>query len=85
VRVAGIVNGSIEGRPQSLVIRAPRVLARVSGQQDTARSMESEHLKVYCGIDWAEKHVRHDIALVDADGSWWPSGASRKPLRVSRS
>jgi len=28
--------------------------------------MESEHLKVYCGIDWAEKH--HDIALVDADG-----------------
>jgi transposase len=23
-------------------------------------------LKVYCGIDWAEKH--HDIALVDADG-----------------
>jgi len=30
--------------------------------------MESEHLKVYCGIDWAEKHVRHDIALVDADG-----------------
>jgi transposase len=28
--------------------------------------MEGEHLKVYCGIDWAEKH--HDIALVDADG-----------------
>ncbi len=23
-------------------------------------------MKVYCGIDWAEKH--HDIALVDADG-----------------
>jgi hypothetical protein len=28
--------------------------------------MESEHLKVYCGIDWAEKH--HDVALVDANG-----------------
>ena len=23
-------------------------------------------VKVYCGIDWAEK--RHDVALVDADG-----------------
>ena len=23
-------------------------------------------MKVFCGIDWAEKH--HDIALVDADG-----------------
>lgn len=22
--------------------------------------------KVYCGIDWAEKH--HDVAVVDADG-----------------
>jgi hypothetical protein len=28
--------------------------------------MESGHVKVFCGIDWAEKH--HDIALVDADG-----------------
>jgi len=28
VRVAGIANGSSEGRPQSLVIRAPRVLTR---------------------------------------------------------
>jgi Transposase len=28
--------------------------------------MEGKDLKVYCGIDWAEKH--HDIALVDDDG-----------------
>lgn len=28
--------------------------------------MESEYVKVYGGIDWAEKH--HDIALVDAGG-----------------
>jgi hypothetical protein len=34
--------------------------------RDTPERMESEHVKVYCGIDWAEKH--HDIALVDADG-----------------
>lgn len=28
--------------------------------------MEDKDLKVYCGIDWAEKH--HDIALVDDEG-----------------
>ena len=31
-------------------------------------------MDVFCGIDWAEDH--HDIALVDQDGSWWPSAGS---------
>ena len=31
-------------------------------------------MSVFCGIDWAEDH--HDIALVDQDGTCWPSGGS---------
>ena len=64
--IAGIANSSSEGRPQSLVIRALRVLVKVSDQQRQSERREHTHLNVFCGIDWAEG--QHDIALVNAEG-----------------
>jgi hypothetical protein len=58
-----------EVRPQSLAIRAPRVLARASCPIGTVRLVEvkvNTRPLVTCGIDWAERH--HDVALVDAEG-----------------
>src|SRR4029077_18961164 len=50
---------------QSLAIRAPRVLERVTYpiSFDYRRGTLS---MVTCGIDWAHDH--HDIAIVDAEG-----------------
>src|SRR4051812_12846895 len=49
--------------PLSLVISASCGSARAV---DQARWGE-ERLRVYCGIDWAERH--HDVALVDETGT----------------
>jgi transposase len=67
-RIAGFANGSSEGRPQSLVIRAPRVLDRASiGLHSVGTpTTEGARWNVFCGIDWAEQH--HDVALVDIAG-----------------
>jgi hypothetical protein len=40
VRIAGIANGSIGGKASSLIIRAPRVLARVGEQSQTQHGTE---------------------------------------------
>ena len=62
-RIAGIANGSSEGRPPSLVISASRVLVK-GGPSQTAR--KETDLNTFCGIDWAEDH--HDMAVIDAAG-----------------
>ena len=56
----------IGGKPQRLVSRALRVLARVSDQAETLDIEGGAGLNRFCGIDWAEGH--HDIAIVDGDG-----------------
>jgi hypothetical protein len=61
-QIAGIANGSSEGRPSSLIISASRVLVK-GGPSQTPR--KETDLKRFCGIDWAEDH--HDVAVIDAD------------------
>ncbi|MCH6168044.1 IS110 family transposase [Pseudonocardia alaniniphila] len=65
MRVVRIADGSSEGRPASLVIRAPRDPAREMTSTNS-RPEVGEDLRVFCGIDWAERH--HDIALIGQDG-----------------
>ena len=55
-----------EVRPQSLAIRAPRVLVRVSDQGQQCRKGRYSLNQITCGIDWAEGH--HDVALLDHEG-----------------
>src|SRR5690242_14785211 len=55
-----------EVRPQSLAIRAPRVLVRVSDQGQQRRKGRYSLNQITCGIDWAEGH--HDVALLDHEG-----------------
>ncbi|MFD0692464.1 hypothetical protein, partial [Actinomadura fibrosa] len=68
MRVAGIANGSIGGQATSLVIRALRVPCQVKPtvQHAEGDQRREPHVKVFCGIDWAESH--HDIALIDGAG-----------------